>query len=53
MFGEESRTRDHLRMRSQYTEEQYRKAADVVIENGVDRDRLKDIVRAEWARLRG
>jgi dephospho-CoA kinase len=41
-----------LRLRSQYSEQQYRKAADVLIENGLDRDQLKTRVGAEWARLR-
>ena len=41
-----------LRLRSQYSEAQYRKAADVLIENGQGRDQLEDRVRAEWARLR-
>jgi dephospho-CoA kinase len=40
-----------LRLRNQYSEDQYRRAADVVIENGLDRDQLKDRVRAEWSRL--
>ena len=47
------RAEAELRMRNQYSEEQYRKAADVVIENDVGRDQLKERVRSEWARLRG
>jgi dephospho-CoA kinase len=48
-----SRAEAELRLRNQYSEEEFRAAADVVIENGADRDRIKDRVRAEWTRLRG
>ena len=46
-----SRPEVELRWRNQYSEEQYRGAADVVIDNSLDRDQLKARVRAEWARL--
>ncbi len=46
------RAEAELRLGSQATEEEFRSAADVVIENGADRDRTKDRVREEWARLR-
>lgn len=46
------RAEAELRLGSQATEEAFRSAADVVIENGADRDRTKDRVREEWARLR-
>lgn len=46
------RAEAELRLGSQATEEEFRSAADVVIENGADRDRTKEQVRAEWARLR-
>ena len=46
------RSEAELRLRNQYSEEQYRKAADVVIENDAGRDQLTARVRAEWARLR-
>jgi dephospho-CoA kinase len=45
------RAEAELRLRNQYSEEQYRKAADVVIENGLDRDQLTERVRLEWSRL--
>jgi dephospho-CoA kinase len=48
-----SRAEAELRLRNQYSEEEFRSAADVVIENDADRDRIKDRVRAEWTRLRG
>jgi dephospho-CoA kinase len=41
-----------MRLANQYREEEFRAAADVVIENGADRDRTKERVRAEWSRLR-
>jgi dephospho-CoA kinase len=47
-----SRAEAQMRLASQYTEEEFRAAADVVIENGADRDRTKDRVREEWTRLR-
>ena len=46
------RAEAELRLGSQATEEEFRSAADVVIETGADRDRTKDRVREEWARLR-
>jgi dephospho-CoA kinase len=46
------RAEAELRLGSQATEEEFRSAADVVIENGADRDRTKQQVQAEWARLR-
>lgn len=45
------RAEAELRLRNQYSEEQYRSAADVLIDNGLDRDKLKDRVRSEWSRL--
>ncbi len=47
------RAEAELRLASQHTDEEFRSAADVVIENGADRDRTKERVRAEWSRLRG
>ncbi len=47
------RAEAELRLASQHTDEEFRSAADVVIENGADRDRAKERVRAEWSRLRG
>ena len=46
------RAEAELRLANQYTEEEFRAAADAVIENGADRDRTKERVRAEWSRLR-
>jgi dephospho-CoA kinase len=48
-----SRAEAELRLRNQYSEEEFRSAADVNIENDAGRDRIKDRVQAEWARLRG
>jgi dephospho-CoA kinase len=48
-----SRAEAELRLRNQYTEEEFRSAADVVIENDAGRDRIKDRVQAEWTRVRG
>jgi dephospho-CoA kinase len=48
-----SRAEAELRLRNQYSEEEFRSAADVIIENDAGRDRIKDRVQAEWARLRG
>jgi dephospho-CoA kinase len=48
-----SRPEAEMRLANQYTEEEFRAAADAVIENGADRDRTKERVRAEWSRLRG
>ena len=47
------RAEAEMRLANQYREEEFRAAADVVIENGADRDRTKERVRAEWSRLRG
>jgi len=47
------RAEAEMRLANQYSEEEFRSAADVVIENGADRDRTKERVRAEWSRLRG
>ena len=47
------RAEAELRLGSQRSEEAFRTAADVVIENDADRDRTRELVRAEWARLRG
>jgi len=47
-----SRGEAQLRLASQHTEEEFRSAADVVIENGADRDRTQERVREEWTRLR-
>jgi dephospho-CoA kinase len=48
-----SRAEAEMRLANQYTEEEFRAAADAVIENGADRDRTKELVRVEWSRLRG
>ena len=48
-----SRAEAELRLRNQYSEEEFRSAADVVIENDAGHDQVKDRVRAEWTRLRG
>jgi len=48
-----SRAEAELRLRNQYSEEEFRSAADVVIENDAGRDQIKDRVRTEWTRLRG
>ena len=47
-----SRAEAQMRLANQHTEDEFRSAADVVIENGADRDRTKERVRVEWARLR-
>ena len=47
------RAEAELRLGSQHSEDEFRAAADVVIENDTGRDRIKDRVRAEWTRLRG
>ena len=39
-----------MRLRSQRSEEEFRSAADVVIENDADRERTKERVRAAWMR---
>ena len=46
------RAEAELRLAHQHTEEEFRSAADVVIENGADRDQIKERVRAEWTRRR-
>jgi dephospho-CoA kinase len=46
------RAEAELRLGSQASEKEFRSAADVLIENGAGRDRIKDRVRSEWARLR-
>jgi dephospho-CoA kinase len=48
-----SRAEAELRLRNQYSEEEFRSAADVVIQNDAGRDQIKDRVRGEWTRLRG
>ena len=48
-----SRAEAELRLGHQHSEDEFRAAADVVIENDTGRDRIKDRVRAEWTRLRG
>jgi len=45
------RAEAELRLRNQYSEEEFRSAADVVITNDADRDRTKDQVRDAWSRL--
>ena len=47
-----SRAEAQMRLASQHTEEEFRSAADVLIENGADRDRTQERVREEWTRLR-
>ena len=47
------RAEAELRLGSQHSEDEFRAAADVLLENDADRDRIKDRVRAEWTRLRG
>ena len=47
------RAEAELRLGSQHSEDEFRAAADVVLENDAGRDRIKDRVRAEWTRLRG
>ena len=41
-----------LRLANQLTDQQYRTAADVVIENDGDRDRTRERVGEAWAGLR-
>jgi len=48
-----SRAEAEMRLRSQRSEEEFRSAADVVIENDADRDRTKALVRDAWTRIRG
>jgi dephospho-CoA kinase len=45
-----SRPEAEMRLRSQRSEEEFRSAAGVVIENDADRDRTKEQVRDAWAR---
>jgi dephospho-CoA kinase len=45
------RAEAEMRLRSQRSEEEFRSAADVVIENDAGRERTKDQVRAAWSRL--
>lgn len=47
------RAEAEMRLRSQRTEEEFRSAADVVIENDADRERTKERVREAWSRARG
>ena len=48
-----SRAEAELRLRSQRSEEEFRAAADVVIENDADRDRTRVLVREAWSKARG
>jgi dephospho-CoA kinase len=48
-----SRVEAELRLASQASENEFRSAADVVLENDADRDRIKERVRSEWSRVRG
>jgi len=45
------RAEAEMRLRAQHSEEEFRSAASVLIENDGDRDQLKTRVRAEWDRL--
>ena len=47
------RAEAELRLRSQRSEEEFRAAADVVIENDADRDRTRAVVREAWSKARG
>ncbi len=47
------RAEAEMRLRSQRTEEEFRSAADIVIENDADRERTKERVREAWSRARG
>lgn len=44
------RAEAELRLRSQRSEEEFRSAADVVIENDADRDRTRALVREAWSK---
>jgi len=44
------RAEAEMRLRTQRSEEEFRSAADVVIENDADRERTKERVRAAWMR---
>lgn len=46
------RAEAELRLAHQRSEEEFRRAADVVIENNADRERTKALVREAWARSR-
>ena len=46
------RAEAEMRLRTQRSEEEFRSAADVVIENDGDRERTKERVREAWARRR-
>ena len=48
-----SRAEAEMRLASQSSEKEFRSAADVVLVNDAGRDRIKDLVHAEWTRLRG
>lgn len=48
-----SRGEAEMRLRSQHSEEEFRSAADVVIENDADRERTKERVREAWTTARG
>lgn len=47
-----SRAEAEMRLLSQHSEEEFRSAADVVIENDADRERTKERVREAWATAR-
>ena len=47
------RAEAELRLRSQRSEEEFRAAADVVIENDGGRDRTRGLVREAWTKARG
>ncbi len=47
------RAEAELRLRSQRSEEEFRSAADVVIENDAGRERTEERVREAWSRARG
>src|SRR2546427_8136815 len=45
-----TRAEAEMRLGAQYSEQEFRSAANVLIENGGDRDQLRTRVRAEWDR---
>jgi len=45
------RAEAEMRLGAQHSEQEFRSAANVLIENGGDRDQLRTRVRAEWDRL--
>ena len=47
------RAEAELRLTRQGSEADFRAAASVIVENGADRERTRERVRAEWLRLRG